>query len=245
MSGDESRAQPDSAAPGLDWARERGRGWRRHLDALEAMLAPVDEPIARALELDRPLRIADVGCGGGGAAMARTRRAPKGSAIHGFGVMFFDAPSAAFANLRRWLAPEGRFAFAVWAPIEDNPWMKALRDTMASHVSTPPPEPDAPGPFRYAPSERLISLLAAAGFDHLAARDWRGELELGGGLGAEDAATFALSSFSIAAALNEAGAGIVDEARADLMSVFSAFEREGAVKMPARAHIVTGVAASG
>ena len=32
-----------------------------------------------------------------------------------FGIMFFDDPPAAFANLVRWLAPGGRFAFAVWA----------------------------------------------------------------------------------------------------------------------------------
>jgi len=34
------------------------------------------------------------------------------------GVMFFNDPSAAFANLRRWLVPGGRFAFAVWGPLQ-------------------------------------------------------------------------------------------------------------------------------
>jgi SAM-dependent methyltransferase len=40
-----------------------------------------------------------------------------------FGIMFFDDPLAAFANLVRWLASGGRFAFAVWGPPAENPWM--------------------------------------------------------------------------------------------------------------------------
>jgi trans-aconitate methyltransferase len=32
---------------------------------MEAMLTPVDEPLIRALNLDAPCRIADIGCGGG------------------------------------------------------------------------------------------------------------------------------------------------------------------------------------
>ena len=41
-----------------------------------------------------------------------------------FGVMFFSDPVAAFANLRRALAPDGRLAFVCWAPLEDNPWFR-------------------------------------------------------------------------------------------------------------------------
>jgi SAM-dependent methyltransferase len=51
---------------------------------MEAMLAPVDEPLIRALNLDAPCRIADIGCGGGGTALEILRRAPAGSAVHGF-----------------------------------------------------------------------------------------------------------------------------------------------------------------
>jgi len=41
-----------------------------------------------------------------------------------FGVMFFEDPPAAFANLRRWLAPGGRLALAVWGPPALNPSRK-------------------------------------------------------------------------------------------------------------------------
>ena len=45
-----------------------------------------------------------------------------------FGVMFFDDPVAAFSNLRRMLAPEGRMALAVWGPPAANPWIRDLID---------------------------------------------------------------------------------------------------------------------
>jgi len=67
-----------------DWAGTRGERWRAELTRMEAMLAPVDEPLLSALRLDAPLRIADVGCGGGGTAFAIQRHAPAGSTVHGF-----------------------------------------------------------------------------------------------------------------------------------------------------------------
>jgi len=69
---------------GTDWAGARGERWRDELPRMEAMLAPVDEPLIEALRLDEPLRIADVGCGGGGTSFAIARRAPAGSVVHGY-----------------------------------------------------------------------------------------------------------------------------------------------------------------
>jgi len=48
-----------------DWSAARGEKWRAQSGGMEAMLAPVDEPLIRALNLDAPYRIADIGCGGG------------------------------------------------------------------------------------------------------------------------------------------------------------------------------------
>ncbi|MGB3969511.1 MAG: class I SAM-dependent methyltransferase, partial [Planctomycetota bacterium] len=193
-----------------DWASARGDKWLAHLAGMEATLQPVDAPLLRALRLDAPCRIADLGCGGGRTTRELLRRAPAGSSVHGFdispalvavaraadassairfdtadvatavhgpfdrlasrfGVMFFDDPPAAFANLRRWLASGGRFAFAVWGPTGDNPWMTTVRDTVAGFVDVPPPDPDAPGPFRYAKVDTLLGHLRHAGFADLAA----------------------------------------------------------------------------
>ena len=67
-----------------DWTGARGKKWRAHLAGTEAMLAPLDEPLIHALNLGAPYRIADIGCGGGGATREILRRAPAGSVVHGF-----------------------------------------------------------------------------------------------------------------------------------------------------------------
>src|SRR5947209_2594612 len=171
----------------VDWAGGRGERWRAHLGGMEAMLAPVDEPLIRALNLHTACRIADVGCGGGGTSLEILRRAPAGSVVHGFdlspalielarsrkqfeeraiafevadvatatvvgeaydrlvsrfALMFFDDPTAAFANLFRWLAPTGRFAFAVWGPLTENPWMTTVRQALAEIIELPPTDPE-------------------------------------------------------------------------------------------------------
>src|ERR1700688_4393154 len=67
-----------------DWTAARGEKWCAQLTGMEATLTPVDEPLIRALNLDAPWRIADIGCGGGGTTLEILRRAPAGSVVHGF-----------------------------------------------------------------------------------------------------------------------------------------------------------------
>jgi SAM-dependent methyltransferase len=271
---------------GSDWVAARGEKWRAQLPGMEATLTPVDEPLIRALQLDAPCRIADIGCGGGGTTLEILRRAPAGSVVHGFdispalielargrtrsdegaiafetadmatapapkepygrlvsrfGIMFFDDPPAAFANLFRWLAPGGRCAFAVWGRPADNPWMTSVRDVTAAVVDMPPPDPEAAGPFRYAGADKLLALLDGAGFGELEARDWRGALPIGGRLPAAEAANFALASFaSFGEMLAEAGDEALNQARQSLTAHFSRHAEDGAVRMDACVHIVTG-----
>src|SRR5215468_178759 len=69
-----------------DWAGARGEKWRGQADRMEATLAPIDEPLIAALHLDRPCRIADIGCGGGATTLEIRRRAPSGSVVHGYDI---------------------------------------------------------------------------------------------------------------------------------------------------------------
>ena len=269
-----------------DWAAARGEKWLAQLSRMEGMLAPVDEPLLRALQLDAPLRIAEIGCGGGGTALEILRRAPAGSVVHGFdisaalvevarrrtgpaqhaiafetadmataappkepydrlvsrfGIMFFDDAPAAFANLVRWLAPGGRFAFAAWGPTADNPWMTSVRDAAAEVIEVPTPDPEGPGAFRYAEADKLLALLARAGFGELDVRDWRGVLPLGGGLAPAEAATFAFATFaSFGELLAKAGDEAQARARQSLTARFSRHQEDGVVRMDARVHIFTG-----
>jgi len=85
-----------------------------------------------------------------------------------FGVMFFDDPRAAFANLQAALAPQsGRLSFVCWQAMERNPWaLLPLRAVQAALPQLPMPGPlvDGPGPFAFADTGRVSSLLAGAGF---------------------------------------------------------------------------------
>lgn len=69
-----------------DWAGNRGAQWRDQLDGMESMLARVDAPLIAALDLDGPLRIADIGCGGGATTRSIAAAAARGSAVRGFDI---------------------------------------------------------------------------------------------------------------------------------------------------------------
>ncbi|QRO01510.1 class I SAM-dependent methyltransferase [Archangium violaceum] len=157
-----------------------------------------------------------------------------------FGVMFFDDAPAAFRNLAGWLAPGGRFAFAVWGRPADNPWVTTVRDVVAGFVDVPPSDPDAPGPFRYGQADTLLKLLRQAGFGEVEVSEWREGLAIGGGLGAADAADFALAAFSIAEPLAKTDDVVRGNARRALTERFSRHLRDGVVRLDARVNLVTG-----
>jgi SAM-dependent methyltransferase len=85
---------------------------------------------------------------------------PFDVAMSQFGVMFFDDPDAAFANVRSQLLPGGRFGFACWQDVGRNRWnvAAALTDLV------PAPSVDRPGPFSLADPNRIRTLLERAGF---------------------------------------------------------------------------------
>jgi SAM-dependent methyltransferase len=91
---------------------------------------------------------------------------PFDVALSQFGVMFFDEPVTAFANIRRHLVPGGRLGFACWQAIEKNPWF--VGPALVAYL--PPPPPPAPGksptgPFSLSDPDRVATILADAGWD--------------------------------------------------------------------------------
>ncbi|MEO9175861.1 MAG: methyltransferase domain-containing protein [Gaiellales bacterium] len=91
--------------------------------------------------------------------------APFDVAISQFGVMFFDEPTVAFANIRAQLVPGGRIAFACWQEREKNPWI--IYGLVAEFVPPPPPPPPGKsptGPFSLSDAARTTGILEAAGF---------------------------------------------------------------------------------
>ena len=85
-----------------------------------------------------------------------------------FGVMFFDDPVAAFANLRTALRPGGRVAFCCWQAFEVNDFMRIPYAAALPLFAPPQPLPaGAPGPFAFAEPEHVQQLLQAAGYEQI------------------------------------------------------------------------------
>lgn len=159
---------------------------------------------------------------------------PFDLAVSRFGVMFFDQPGAAFANLRANLRPGGRLVFACWRAPADNAWAstasEAIRDLLPP---APPPDPHAPGPFALADGERLQMLLSEAGFTgiRLAAHQVNVCLADRGGL--DQAVEFALQIGPAGAALAEADDALKKLAADRLRQALAPYVQGTQVLMPA------------
>ena len=94
-------------------------------------------------------------------------------AISRFGVMFFEDPAAAFANISRALRPAGRLVMMVWQARERNEWDAAIRQSLqAAHGPAAVPG-EGPDPFSLADPPAVTKLLQAAGFTGVAFADVR------------------------------------------------------------------------
>jgi SAM-dependent methyltransferase len=95
--------------------------------------------------------------------------APFSVGMSQFGVLFFDEPGSAFANIGGHLDHGARFAFSCWRTMGENPWF--VGHAVAGLVPPPPPPPPGKsptGPFSLADWERTGELLSDAGFTDIA-----------------------------------------------------------------------------
>jgi SAM-dependent methyltransferase len=158
-----------------------------------------------------------------------------------FGVMFFEDPVAAFANLRRALRRGGRLAFVCWQPRDKNPWMLAPAMAAAQHVAfPPPPPPHAPGPFAFGDAAHVRGILERAGFADVAHEAVNGPMRLAGD-SVDEALELSLQIGPVGAALREARPS--DEQRARVIEavrkVIESFETPRGIEAEAGAWIVT------
>jgi SAM-dependent methyltransferase len=86
--------------------------------------------------------------------------------ISRFGMMFFEDPQAAFANLARTLRPEGRLVFVCPQDPLKSQWVVVAFGAAVAALGRAPDlgAPGAPGPFAFADGDRLTQLLAEGGF---------------------------------------------------------------------------------
>lgn len=85
--------------------------------------------------------------------------------ISRFGVMFFDNPVQAFANLHRAASGNAELAFIAWRSAADNPFMTTAERAAAPLLpNLPVRRPGAPGQFAFADRQRVASILEASGW---------------------------------------------------------------------------------
>jgi SAM-dependent methyltransferase len=157
----------------LEAARRAGRGSAAGADLSALMVAEASSRAERAgLRNVRFVR-----------ADAQEHAFPAGSfdvVISRFGVMFFDAPRAAFANLGRALRPGGRLAFLCWQEPAASEFYRVPMAAAARHVPMPAGGgPDDPGPFSLARPGRIRELLAGAGFGAVAIEPVTARMQIG------------------------------------------------------------------
>ena len=86
-----------------------------------------------------------------------------------FGVMFFDDPVKAFANIRSGMKQGGRLVFVCFRTMPESSWFRVPMDAARPHLPPQPPaDPSAPGMFSFAREERLRGILSDAGFREIA-----------------------------------------------------------------------------
>jgi len=156
-----------------------------------------------------------------------------------FGVMFFEAPGTAFANLARALRPGGRVVFACWQPVAANVWVSVPMAALASVLPLPPPPPPgAPGPFAFGDTERVRGILSEAGLGQIAFRAEDLPMIFGG---LDEAATFLTDMGPASRAVREAGGGdaLREKAQAAIRAALAPYGGSGRVELPSAIWVVS------
>ncbi|MFC9679862.1 class I SAM-dependent methyltransferase [Streptomyces sp. NPDC056948] len=85
--------------------------------------------------------------------------------ISRFGVMFFDDPVRAFANLRSAARDDAALRFVVWRDPAENPFMTTAQRAAAPLLpSLPVRRPDEPGQFAFADPDKVRRILTESGW---------------------------------------------------------------------------------
>ena len=85
------------------------------------------------------------------------------AAVSRLSAMFFSDPLGGLSEMLRVVKPGGYVAFVVWAAPDRNPFFQVITDAVSRYIESPPPDPDAPGAFRFAEPGKLAALLQHAG----------------------------------------------------------------------------------
>jgi SAM-dependent methyltransferase len=154
-----------------------------------------------------------------------------------FGVMFFDDPVKAFANIRKAIKPHGRLAFVCWRDVKENIW--ANEPFEAARPMLPPQplsDPLAPGPYAFADSDRLRKILERAGYRNI--RIEKLDTVVNMGATPDAAATQALNIGPLARAATGLDEAVGAQIRDVVTAVFAKYQTSAGITPPAACWLV-------
>jgi SAM-dependent methyltransferase len=163
--------------------------------------------------------------------------------ISRFGVMFFDDPTVAFANLAAAAAPTGRLCVAVWqtrdrSEILQRPLDVAVRIAGQHGFKLEVPPPDS-GPCAYGDPAVMAEILAGAGWSDVRFVPHVLDMYAGGPGSVAEAVEIGLTIGPLQLALAEAPAEVVDAIRAALTTDLAGSYDGVGVKLEGAVAIVT------
>lgn len=157
-----------------------------------------------------------------------------------FGIMFFDDPVAAFSNIRQAIKPGGRMAFICWRPINANQWVRLPLEVAANHLPLPPQSsPEEPGPFSFGDSNRVLQILAAAGFVNTSIEQYDTTFNVGASL--DEAVTFLTHIGPASSAIGSPDVDDTSRTRtvAELRNTLASYKTVNGVELEAATWVVT------
>lgn len=157
-----------------------------------------------------------------------------------FGVMFFEDPVAAFANMARALKPGGRMAFAAWAPPQQVPWFSIPVGAAVARLGKPAPtDPTAPGPMAFQDPDRVMRMMGAAGLKNVVCQTEKIDLTPKGAF--DDIIAFATRVGPASRIMAELSATDADAAaiEAEVGKGFAPFVTDQGMRIPCGIHFYT------
>lgn len=171
-------------------------------------------------------------------ADAQTHAFESGSVdavISRFGVMFFDAPEAAFTNIRRATRPNAKLACLVWRSAAENPFMTTAARAAAPLLTLKAPDPNAPGQFAFADADKVRGILQASGWKNIDLQS----IDMPMHVAERDLLVYVTKLGPVGMALQDADAQTRDKVTTVVHAAFQPFIQDGAARFNAACWLVT------
>ena len=168
------------------------------------------------------------------------------AAFSRFGVMFFDDPTKAFANINQALKSGSQLAFVCFQSPERNLWASLSQRVFEKRLGIKMYEDKrAPSPFAFQEKSYISTILEAAGFVDIAIEGVEKTVDWYSGISISQAVDNLLRANPvIAEKLTAAEDSSQDVIRAELEASYAEYSSEGNIRFPAAVWIVSAISSS-